>query len=102
MGGEALPPLILQSEQPSRQFADRCLGLPPFSQVPRDLCETGEFARVIAHGGDDDVRPESRAVFAHAPTLIFRPPFHLCLTGAAPLDARVVGLRLCRTVPLVG
>src|SRR6266513_2068218 len=80
MAGEALPLLILQSEQPSGQFADRRLGLPPFSQVPRDLCETGEFARVITHGGDDDVCPESRAVFAHAPALIFHPPFHLCLT----------------------
>src|SRR5438105_5575256 len=71
MSRQALPLFLLEAEQFSRQLPDRRLGFAALCQVPCDLRETGELARVIAQRCDDDVRPESRAVLAYAPAPVF-------------------------------
>ena len=40
-------------------------------KVACDLGETGEFAGRVTNRGEDDVRPEARAVFANAPAFFF-------------------------------
>ena len=45
------------------------LDLPALGQVAGQLGEPARIARRISNGGEDDVRPEGRAVLAYAPTL---------------------------------
>src|SRR5690606_34623999 len=49
------------------------LGPHPRREIPGDLAEAAEVSRGVPEGGDDDVRPEPRAVLAHAPTFVLDP-----------------------------
>ena len=62
-------------EQPERLLAvaQREIGVPALGEIARDLAESYEPSGLIQQRGDDDVGPESRAVLAHAPTVIFEP-----------------------------
>src|SRR6185312_8292128 len=51
-------------------FADRLLRRPPIGEIARDLGEADQFAMLVAERGDDDIRPEARAVLANAPALV--------------------------------
>ncbi len=53
--------------------AQRLLGSTPLGQVARDLGEAAQRARRVADRVDDDMRPEARAVLAHAPGLRLEP-----------------------------
>src|SRR5437870_4336190 len=42
----------------------------PHAQVARDLREGEQLSLVVAQRGDDDVRPEARAVLPYPPALV--------------------------------
>src|SRR5688500_5671545 len=56
-------------------LAHRLLVRPALGKVARDLREAEQLAVVVAQRGDHHVRPEARAVLAHAPALVLEAPF---------------------------
>ena len=55
------------------QAAGVLLGPLPLGQVPGDLGEAAQDARLVPQGRDDDVGPERRAVLADPPALVLEP-----------------------------
>ena len=73
------------------QRAPRLLRFLAVGDVARHFREAAQLAAAIEDGGDDDVRPEARAVFAQAPSFVFD----------APLLARDLQLALRLAIRLV-
>jgi hypothetical protein len=59
----------------TRELARRLLRCATQGQVARDLGEAHGFTRGVEQTADYDVRPEARAILAHAPALFLEPPF---------------------------
>src|SRR6185369_6463085 len=71
-------------------------------QVPRELREPTQAARIVAHGRDGDVRPEPRAVLAHAPAFVDEAPFrrrHAQLVLRPAAFHGVLGIELAEMLP---
>ncbi len=60
---------LLRLEQRLPCLVEMLLGLSPLGEIARDLREAQKLAGRAADRVDDDMRPEARAVLAHAPAL---------------------------------
>src|SRR5439155_10796964 len=75
-----------------RRPAQVLIGLAARGQIAGDLRVADEDPVVVAQGGDDDVRPEARAVLAQAPALFLEAALarrDLELVRGVVLSARV-------------